>query len=830
MKLRLFYLILIASIIPLKAQKPEKLSSNQIYERLQKLSFLGTVLYVAAHPDDENTRLISYFSNKVKARTIYLSLTRGDGGQNLIGSEIRESLGVIITQELLAARRIDGGEQRFSRANDFGYSKHPIETLEVWDKQDVLSDVVWAIRTLKPDVVINRFDHRTPGTTHGHHTASAMLSHEAFDIAGDPTKFVDQLGYVKAWKPNRLFFNTSWWFYGSQEKFKQANKDNFLRFDIGVYYPQKGVSNNEIAALASSQHLCQGFGRLSNRGEQSEYIEFLKGEFPKNKSDLFSGIDTSWNRVKGGKEIGEILSKIIENFNFKNPSVHLPELMQLYSKVTKINNTHWKELKEKELSAIIYACAGLYLEASSSTSSTTPNGVVDIDIEVLNRSSAKISLESLIFQPSGKRDVKKIEMTPNRQHLYQEQIRLEAETITSPYWLKEFGTVGMYTVKNQKLIGLPNTPRNIKVDFELIVEGTPILFSKEVVHRYARRDKGELYQPFDVLPKVTASIENPVIVFPENTSKEIQITLEAGEDKIAGTVELEFSKGWHVQPNFIPFFIESKGASKQFTFTVIPPENQSESDISVIVRADGHIYDKELTKITYDHIPSQNVLKPAISKVVRMDIKKNGTSIGYIDGAGDVVPESLMQIGYEVTRIKSNEIQKIDLHQFDAIVMGVRAYNTVEELKFRQSILLSYVENGGNLIVQYNTTGRSGVDIGAPYVLKISKDRVTDENAKVTFLNKKHALLNTPNKISVKDFEGWVQERGLYFPNTWSKEYTAILGMCDKGENLTKGSLLVAAYGKGNYIYTGLSFFRELPAGVPGAYRLFANLLSYDKQ
>jgi LmbE family N-acetylglucosaminyl deacetylase len=826
LRLLVIYLVVFQS---LNAQKPPKLSSNEIFEKLEAFNILGTVLYIAAHPDDENTKLISYLSNAVKARAIYLSLTRGDGGQNLIGPEIRESLGVIRTQELLAARSIDGGEQRFTRANDFGYSKHPDETLEIWNKEEVLADLVWAIRTLQPDIIINRFDHRTPGTTHGHHTASALLSVEAFDLAADKNSFKDQLEYTDTWSPNRMFFNTSWWFYGSYEKFEKASKENLLSFDIGVYYPAKGVSNNEIAALASSQHLCQGFGRLSTRGSEEEYIEFLKGDFPKDKSNFFSGIDTSWNRVKGGKKIGTIINQILENFNFKNPSTHLPDLLNAYALLEDINDDHWKSQKSKELSTIIYACAGLYLEASANSAATTPNGTVQISIEAINRSNAKIVLESIELKPSNKNEAKNLELLSNKKETLKMSILLENEKLTSPYWLQEIGSVGMYTVNDQHLIGLPNTPRNIKVDFKMSINGTSIIFSKEVLRRYAKRDKGELYQPFEVLPKVTASMKDDVLVFADDKSKEVIVTLRAGADHINGEVELCHAKGWSVSPKSASFKIENKEGTTEVQFIVSPPKNQSEAEISVIATVDGEVYDKELIEITYEHIPKQNVLKHSSAKVVRMDIKKKGHTIGYIQGAGDVVPESLTQIGYQVIRIQPEDISLRSLQDFGAVVMGIRAYNTVDVLKFKQTEILKYVEAGGNLIVQYNTAGRSGVAIGAPYTLKVSRDRVTDENAEVVFLDKTHALLNIPNKITAHDFEHWVQERGLYFPNQWSKEYTPILGMNDKGEAMTKGSLLVASYGKGNYIYTGLSFFRELPAGVPGAYKLFANLLSYKK-
>jgi len=370
------------------AQKPDQLSSSEIYHSLQKLNFLGSALFVAAHPDDENTRLISYLSNAVHARTGYLSLTRGDGGQNLIGPELRELLGVLRTEELLAARRVDGGTQFFTRANDFGYSKNPDETLEIWNKEAVLGDVVWAIRQFRPDVIINRFDHRSPGSTHGHHTASAMLSVEAFDLADDRSAYPDQLSLTETWQPKRLFFNTSWWFYGSEEKFQNADKSKMVDLDVGGYYPILGTSNNEIAALASSQHLSQGFGRLSERGRQDEYLELLKGTLPSDIPNIFDGIDTSWARLKGGAAIGEILYAVEENFDFENPSRHLPELLKAYTTLQNLPDDHWKKVKSKELKNLIAEVTGLYLEASSASATTNPGGQVQLNIEAINRSGA----------------------------------------------------------------------------------------------------------------------------------------------------------------------------------------------------------------------------------------------------------------------------------------------------------------------------------------------------------------------------------------------------------------------------------------------------------
>jgi len=830
-KLLASVLFLLCFTFSTQAQQPEKLNASEIHQAVKKLNFLGSVLYLAAHPDDENTRLISYMSNHVKARTAYLSLTRGDGGQNLIGPELRELLGVIRTQELLAARRTDGGEQRFTRANDFGYSKHPDETLAIWNKNEVLSDVVLAIRQFKPDIIINRFDHRSPGTTHGHHTSSAMLSVEAFDLANDKNAYPEQVKQYGTWQPKREFFNTSWWFYGSEEKFEEADKTNLLNFDIGVYYPALGVSNNEIAALASSQHLCQGFGRLSQRGSQTEYIELIKGDLPKDKSNIFDGINTTWTRVKGGEQIETILKNVETNFNFENPAAHLDQLLQARQLILAIDSPQWKDQKIKEINKIIEACAGLYLEASANTPTASTGQIIDIDIEALNRSNATIKLDSYtISNNSINSNYGKLLKANDKQVLKEKITIANSLQPTAPYWLNQKGSLGMYKVEDKNLIGKPETPRAITIDFHLNINGFPFTVTKDLVYRYSKPDKGELYRPFEIIPEASAKINQKVIIFDNDQQKEIPVTVQAGKDNLEGYITIAHPNGWSVFPEKQKIAIANKGQEQTFIFTIIPPKNQSEGLISPIVTIGDKTYTKELVEINYEHIPFQTVLLPSESKIVRLDIKKRGENIAYIEGAGDVVPESLQQIGYNVMILKPEDITPERLSAFDAVVVGIRAYNIVEALKFKQEILFDFVDKGGNMVVQYNTNRGIKVDKIAPFDLQLSRDRVTDENAEVTLLAPNHELLNFPNKITTKDFEGWTQERGLYFPDQWSSDFTPILSMHDKDETAKTGSLLVAKHGKGYYIYTGLSFFREFPVGVSGAYRLFANMLSIGKQ
>lgn len=814
------------------AQQPKKYTSSEIYEAVQKLNFLGSALYIAAHPDDENTRLISYLSNEVKARTAYLSITRGDGGQNLIGTELSELLGVLRTQELLAARRIDGGEQLFTRANDFGFSKHPDETLEIWNKNEVLHDVVWAIRKFKPDVVINRFDHRSPGTTHGHHTSSAMLSIEAFDIVNDKKAFPGQLQFVDNWQPKRLFFNTTWWFYGSMENFEKADKSKMVYVDIGTYYPLKGTSNNEIAAQSRSQHLSQGFGSIGSRGSELEYLELIKGDLPNNKSNLFDGINTTWSRVKGGEKIGDILNTLESNFNFLNPSAHIPELIKAYELIEKLEDGHWEKIKSEEIKNIISACSGLYLEAVTEIHSATPGDSLKINVEAINRSSIDIELKDIEILPLKNSKSINEKLADNERKNYEVAVKLnETKSYSAPYWLTEPGTLGMYKVTDKQLIGKPETPAPVSTVISVVINGTVIPFTKEVIFKYSKPDKGEIYEPFEILPEVSAGIADKVNIFADSTSKNLPVKIKANRKNLSGTVSLSYPDGWKVSPESIDFTIEKNGDEKTVIFKVTPPEFESEGIITPMVHVNGNVYTKELIAINYDHIPKQSVLLPSEVKVVRLNIKKAGENIGYIMGAGDAVPESLRQIGYNVIVVNPIEIEAGSLDEFDAVVMGIRAYNVIDALKFKQRHILNYVEGGGNLIIQYNTVGWGGLNFEnlSPYKLQVSRDRVTDETAAVRFLSKGHSLLNFPNVINKKDFNGWVQERGLYFPNEWGEEFTPVLSINDKGEDPKNGSLLVAQYGKGYYIYTGLSFFRELPAGVAGAYKLFANMLSIGK-
>ncbi|HRA74209.1 MAG TPA: LmbE family protein, partial [Flavobacterium sp.] len=461
---------------------------------------------------------------------------------------------------LIEARKIDGGEQLFTRANDFGFSKNPGETLEIWDKEKVLADIIFAIRKFQPDIIINRFDHRTAGNTHGHHSASAILSVESFNKANDPKIFPEQLSLVQPWQIKRQFFNPSWWFYGSQAKFDAADKTNFISMQTGVYYSSIGKSNQEIAALSRSCHQSQGFGSTGNRGEETEYLELINGELPKDKANVFDGIDTSWNRVKGGKPIGELLSKIASEFDFNNPSSSIPDLVKAYSMIQALDENHWKLIKSEEIKNVIAACAGLYMEAVAQNQEATPGSLMKLKLEAINRSPIEMQLVDVTTLPNqtGIRQNTALKNNVLQNINFDFQLPSTIE-YTQPYWLKEKGTDGMYTVTDQKNIGIPDVIRNVIVVFIIKINEIEIPFERAVVYKYNDDVKGEMYNYLDIVPEVTTSILDKVSLFKDNKKKYIAVKIKAGKDGVKGDLQLELPKNWRVFPKSIPFNFDKKG-------------------------------------------------------------------------------------------------------------------------------------------------------------------------------------------------------------------------------------------------------------------------------
>lgn len=815
-------------------QQPEKWTSTQIYEGIEQLNFLGSVLYLAAHPDDENTRLISWLANEKRANVVSLSLTRGDGGQNLIGTEMGPALGVLRTQELLAARSIDGGKQFFSRAIDFGFSKHPDETLDIWGKEAILHDVVWAIRKWQPDVIINRFWHEydpaLAGRMHGHHTASSALSYEAFDLTARKDVFPEQLDFVQPWQPKRLFFNMYSFFAPiGEDQLAEVRKTGLAAMDVGVYYPLKGKSNNEIAAESRSMHKCQAFGTVGSRGSETEYLQLLKGNRMDDESNIFEGINTTWTRVTGGAAIGELTKKLAADFNFANPSASIPLLLDIYRNIEALPEGFWRNQKLEETRQLIQACLALYTEAIASDFSATPGEMVNIAVELTNRSDIPVVLNSISFFPTGRDTLLTLPLANNKPFKGKFSLSLPEDlSVTNPYWLNETPELGQYIVADPQMIGKPETPRATRLVYHLEVGGLKLDMEDELTFKKGDPVAGEVFRPFEITPPVFASIDNPVYVFTTASPQKIDMVVKSGKANIKGQAKLALPEGWRAEPASVDFEIALKGAEERFSFMLYPPVQASEGFARPEITVDGKTYTRAVQFIEYEHFPVQTMLKDAAAKILKIDLKIAGEKLGYIMGAGDEIPTALQQMGYEVKIIAPEALGQTDLSAFDAIVAGIRAYNTVEELKFQQPRLLEYVNNGGTLVVQYNTNRGLVIpdkEIG-PWPMELGRDRVTKEDAEVRFLIPDHPLLNYPNKITPRDFEGWVQERGLYFVSNWDERYQALFSANDPGETPKNGALLVTEYGKGHFIYSGLSWFRELPAGVSGAFRLFANLVS----
>jgi LmbE family N-acetylglucosaminyl deacetylase len=798
------------------AQDPRPRSSSELLLAIKKLNTVGSVLYIAAHPDDENTRLLSYLATQRMVRTGYLSVTRGDGGQNLIGTEQGPMLGLIRTQELLAARRVDGAEQFFTRANDFGFSKNPEETFTIWGHEQVLSDVVWAVRRFRPDVIIARFPTTGEGG-HGHHTASAILAEEAFAAAGDSARFPEQLKHVKVWKPTRLYWNNF-------IRDPKADVTGLLRQDIGMYNPLIGKSHGEIAAESRSMHKSQGFGSARNHGPVVEYFKHLKGE-PAN-ADVLEGIHTGWSRIRGAEGLTALFDQCYKAFDPEKPHEIIPLLAKAYKELDKIEDGHWKDQKQKEIRQLIADCAGLFFESTAADYLSAPGTRIKVTTSVINRSPAALQLVRVqlasLDTAVGKELANNVPFTFEKQLPLPDTLRL-----TNPYWLENPHGQGMYTVDNPLLIGQPEAMPQLTALYIFRAGDLELSYQKPLVYKWTDPVDGEKYRPFEVLPPVTANFNEKVYVFADNRPREIRILLKANKADASGNITLELPQGWASEPASAPFVFKVSGEEQAFLFTLTPPKgNNAEARVKARVTVDGRQYSSQINRIQYGHIPYQLHLFPAEARLLPLDIRRKGERIGYIAGAGDEVAACLQQLGYRVEFIDEAKLEQGNLSGYDAVVVGVRAYNTRERMRFYYKALMEYVKNGGTLVVQYNTSNFISTvksDIG-PLPFKISRDRVTVEEAPVTM--EAHTVFSIPNRITEQDFKGWVQERGLYFASDWDPAYQTPLSMNDPGEKPSKGSLLIAKHGKGYFIYTGLAFFRQLPAGVPGAYRLFVNLIS----
>jgi LmbE family N-acetylglucosaminyl deacetylase len=796
-------------------------SGLAILEQLRCFNELGSVLHIAAHPDDENTQLITYLARGLHVRTAYLSITRGDGGQNLLGPEFGDELGLIRTHELLSARRLDGGLQFFTRGIDFGFSKDSEETLRTWGGQAVLSDVVRIIRSFQPDVIVTRFS-PSPGRTHGHHTASAILAVAAFKAAADPAAFPEQLKDLAPWQAKSVVQSG-------------GGGGSGVTLEITGNDPVLGEPFGTIASRSRAMHKSQGFGNFGGRGggrggvARTESFQHLAGEPA--KSGIFDGIDTTWRRVPGGEAIGQSAAALIGKFDPQQPAASVTDLLSLRKQLAGLADSRLVSEKRRQLDAILQACLGLAVESTVANAEVVPGETLAVVHSASVRSDVPIRWTGIRFPSLSKEMSVAADLRTGKTEQVKSSVTIPRNApLSQPYWLREPSEVGLHRVADASLIGQPENSPALPIEFVFDVGGQRLVVSDEPVAMMSHSGKPAVRRRLEIVAPVSLSFDCDVAKFVRERERPVRVHATAVRAAVGGHFKLEAPAGWKVAPPSQPFQLAAVGDTATATFMVTPPSQAESADLIARAEVNGTTFENRRKEIRYEHLPPLLLQPRARLHGMPIALEIRGKAVGYIPGAGDSVDQCLAEMGYTVKRLTAADLSPEGLQGLDAVVIGVRAFNVREDLGPKMPALFAFAEAGGNLIVQYNRPEGLKSNRFAPYDLRLSGDRVTDEESPVEFLAPDHPALNVPNKITRADFDGWVQERGIYFPNQWDEHFTPILEFKDRGESPLKSGILVAKHGKGHVVYTSLVWFRELPAGVPGAYRLFANLVSLGKQ
>ncbi len=809
-----------------------QLNAAEIQLGLQRLLTNKTVMYMAAHPDDENQAVLAWCRSELGVRTAYLSLTRGDGGQNLIGTEKGDALGVLRTEELLAARGVDGAEQYFTRALDFGYSKSVDETLNTWSRDAILEDVVWVIRNVQPDIIITRFPGDGSGG-HGHHTASAQLAVEGAKAAADPTQFTDQLKHAPVWRVRSVLWNS--WFPDDPDDSESPR--SVARFETGLYNNLLGESYLEIAARARSQHRCQGFGASPQRGRRTEYFRLLSGAPPTDENRLFSDDELAADPTL---ESTFHLRRALGSYNPEQPQYIVGDLLQALDALRGEEASALNRFKQREVQKYIAAASGFWLEARSFQEFIAPGDSLRLQFRMLSRMRSDeppggvARVKTFVdLHIAGKTiELQRGEMEHGDEIAFDNTVLLPASTpLTQPYWLQNEKNGAMYDVGDPLTIGRAWNAPQVYVTCRLQYGKTTLNFGLPLRYRWTDPAFGERFKPLEITPPVTLNFARGTLLFDNRDTRTVGLRIKSYSDMAKGRVRLTGLGNWTAEPAFHNFELKA-GIEQIVEFTLTPanalPDTSFVLQVGAAARLDGSgaEYRQSEELIDYEHIPRHTIYRDAQLKVIRSDVRTTAHTIGYIMGSGDDVPDALEQMGSEVVLLDDDMLTSADLQQFDAIVAGIRAYNTREHLRQVQPRLMDYVSKGGVFVVQYTVSRGTVLDEIGPYPFNLSRGRVTDESAEMKILDRNSPLLNAPNVIEARDYENWVQERGLYFAADFAPEYSTPFAGHDPGEPELRGSLIAAEYGRGVFIYTGISFFRQLPAGVPGAFKLFANLVS----
>jgi LmbE family N-acetylglucosaminyl deacetylase len=720
------------------------------------------VLWIAAHPDDEDTQLIAWLARGRRVETAYLSLTRGDGGQNLIGNELGEALGVIRTEELLAARRIDGAHQYFARGYDFGFSKTADETRKHWPQDSLLNDVVTVIRAFRPHIVITTFS-GTPRDGHGQHQISAIVARQAYNLAADTVRFPVRT-FGAPWTPLKFY-----------RLARFSPQDRTIAINVGEYDPYLGMSYQEIAADSRSQHKSQGEGTLRRKGVVWDYLtredSRVPAPAPKDETSIFAGLDTTKLLVQDGR-------------------VTPPQLP-----------------------------SPIAVEAVADRRALAVGDSARITMTVYNRGRVPVVISPVEFQ--------RVTVAPDSSYRWTEW--LVGKEITQPWWLAQPRNGDLFT---PKIDGISEDERERRSWAHVTVQpvgGAQMEIASPIVFHYVDRVRGDVQQPLIVAPGISITLEQALAMARANGpfNQLVRTTLRSAmSDTVPVTVTLTLPRGLSAD-SLSRTVTMAPGSVRTLAFRVRGKLSRGSHVITATASAKGQAFRAGYVPIDYPHIEPQRIYRPSMLAINAVDVVLPARlNVAYIPGVGDNVAPVLQQLGVPLTIIDPDDIPQTDLGKFTAIVVGPRAYQASASLQSNNDYLLAYVRNGGRMVVQYGQgeMQRPGI---MPYAITLKQpaERVTDENAPVTFTDPKSPLLNAPNKITQEDFRDWVQERATYMPSTFDSHYRTMLAMNDPGEQPNRAAILAAAYGRGTYIYVPLALFRQLPAGVPGAARIFANLL-----
>ncbi len=847
---------------------PEERGTAGILFALQKLPVYARVLYTEAHPDDESAGTLTWLARKAHARTALFSLTRGDGGQNILGDEKYEAMGLVRTGELLEACRIYGVETYFSTAFEFGFSKTAEESLAKWGHEATLEEMVRFIRMWKPTIIISNFKNDASGG-HGHHQAAGIVTFEAFRAAGDAKRFPAE--GLPPWQARKLYYHAG----------RSGTNGAAVGVPVGDYDPVLGRSFREIGAEGYSKHRSQGNGMSAALpGSANDYF-ILADSVPAKKdheTGFFDSINTSLTAMLdlAGDQRGSLAAveqdlgaaqqaaeSALRAFQPGRPSASafeaakgIDNLSEAIRKVgasslpekTKDLLRNAFEQKRREFEDAVSAALGICLLARSDDVTAIPGEKISVSASLFNRGSEPIDVNQIDLstsevgwqtEPSALRPGR---VAPGAAASARFGVTIaENARMTQPFWYRDDPKDNRYKTRQTANVFAPFDPPRATVTAKYTFGGTQILLSSPVVAQAGNPLRGSDFEDLQIVPAVSVELKPAlaiVPVLPEPQSREFHVSiLNNRKEGARGSVRLSVPSGWQCNPPELSFALSGKGERFSGRFVVrIPASSRGTGTIGAVASLYGREYSEGYRVISYPENWTRNLYSRAIAELKVIDVKvAPGLTVGYVEGAGDEVPEALKQMGVKVHTLSDDELAFSDLGGYGAIITGIRAYNVNEGLRSNSRRLLAYVENGGTLIVQYvRPLGRPGAS-GAPFpygpypMSNSDADRIAVEESPIQILVPDHPALSTPNKITPADFEGWVQERGLYFMHEWDSHYTPLLSGHDPGEGPKNGGMLATRYGKGWYVYTAYAWFRQLPAGVPGAFRIFANLLSLGK-